>query len=135
MGGVVEGAMAVSADGSVAKPAAAAQAVAAGAASVGFQVDRDQIAEVIRDLQHALGLLHGAGQEAGGLQHIVEPGTDPYSGPAVRSMGPDLVHNYLAANKREQDKINAMIDNLEAAVRHYDAREDAAAQQLQYRKA
>lgn len=128
--GVVEGAMAVSADGSIARSAAAAQAVASGATNVGFRIDRDRIPDVIRDLQHALGLLQSASREAGGLQHLVPPGTDPYSGPAIRTMGPDLVQRYSAANSRDQDNLNAMIDNLEAAMRHYDALEETASPTL-----
>lgn len=122
--------MALSADGSIAKPAAADQAVASGATNVGFQVDRDRIPDVIRDLRHALGLLQSASREAGGLHHLVPPGTDPYSGPAVRTMGPELVQRYLTANTRDQDNLVAMIDNLEAAMRHYDTVEDTASPTL-----
>jgi hypothetical protein len=132
--GIVRGAMAVSADGSVAGPAAAAQAVASGAANVGFQIDRDRIPGVIADLNHAMDALQRASSEAEQHRNLVAPGPDPYSPGATEKLGARLVDDYQDANDRDRRNIQAMIDNLDAAMRHYDAHDDVAAQSLPHPK-
>lgn len=123
--------MAVMGDGMIAKPADAPQAIASGAATgMSYQVDREQIPEVITKLQRALGHLDDAEREA--LQHdrIVPPGGDPYSQQAVKAMGPELVNNYVTSNKQDKANIQAIMENLEAAMRRYDADDDEAARRF-----
>ncbi len=123
--------MALMGDGTIAKPADASQAIASGAATgMSYQVDREQIPEVITKLQRALGHLDDAEREA--LQHdrIVPPGGDPYSQQAVKAMGPELVNNYVASNRQDKANIQAMMENLEAAMRRYDADDDEAARRF-----
>ena len=125
--GTVEGNMAMAQDGTIAKPGAPPSD---GGSTVGFQVDREQIPEVIKDLQQARASLMKAQYEARKHSNIVPPGGDPRSAEAVQKMGPDLVGNYSQANERDVQNVQAMIDNLEAAMRQYDAQEDEAAQSL-----
>lgn len=130
MGGVVSGAMAVSPDGWIAGPAAAAQAVASGARRVGFQIDRDEIPHVITDLHQAMDVLHRAGGAAAQQRDLVAPGPDPYSPGIVEKLGAQLVDDYQDANGRDLANIRALIDNLDAAMHRYDAHDDAASQAL-----
>lgn len=133
--GIVKGAMAMSADGSIATPAAADHAVASGAAHVGFQIDRDGIPDVIADLNHAMDALQRASSAAQRHRDLVAPGPDPYSPGAVERLGARLVDDYQDANDRDRRNIQAMIETLDAAMRHYDAHDDEAAQSLPPRKA
>jgi predicted transcriptional regulator len=126
--GVIEGTISMAADGTIAQPAEA-QAGASG--NVGYEVDRDRIPTVIADLRRALASLEAAGNEAIRHQHVVPPGDDPFSPKAAQQMGPELVANYLEANRRDKASIQALIDNLNAAMRRYDVQDDAAAQALQ----
>ena len=96
------------------------------AGSIHYQIDRDRIPDVVADLRRALASLEAAGQEAMRHQHIAPPGDDPYSPDAARKMGPELVADYLKANDREKAGIQAMIDNLNSAMRQYDAQDNAA---------
>ena len=125
--GTVKGNMAMGQDGTIGQPGAPA---GEGGSDVGFQVDRDQIPEVIKDLEQARHALSRAQQQASQHAKITPPGGDPRSADAVQKMGPELVNNYSQANQRDLQNIQAMIDNLEAAMRQYDAQEDEAAQSL-----
>lgn len=71
--------------------------------------------------------LEQAAEEAKTHDRIVAPGGDPYSAQAVVAMGPELVASYLTSNERDQENVKAMIENLEAAMRQYDAQDDEAA--------
>ena len=126
--GTVTGNMAMSHDGTIAKPGAPA---GEGGNDVGFQVDREQIPEVLKDLKVALEALTSASDAAQNLRRITPPGGDPHSAEAVRAMGPQLVGNYSEANQRDINNVRSMIENLDAAMRQYDAQEDEAAQSLQ----
>ncbi len=126
--GTVEGNMAMSHDGTIAKPGAPA---GEGGSDVGFQVDREQIPEVIKDLKVALQALMKARSEAQNHSRITPPGGDPRSADAVQKMGPELVDNYAQASQRDLQNIQAMIDNLDAAMRQYDTQDQEAAQSLQ----
>lgn len=130
MGEVISGAMAVSPDGRIAEPAAAAQAVASGARSVGFQIDRDEIPHVIKDLNQAMDLLRRASSEAAQQRHLVAPGPDPYSPGIVDKLGAQLVDDHQDATGRDLANIRALIDNLDATLRRYDTHDDAASQAL-----
>ena len=121
----MQAAMGVTAEGDVAAPGAGA-----GGASVGYAVDRDGIPAVVADLRRALTSLEDAANEAKRHGHLVSPGGDPYSPDAVRRMGAHLVEDYLAANERDRQNVQAMIDNLDAAMRDYDSTDDAAALSL-----
>ncbi|RCW39966.1 hypothetical protein DFQ14_11348 [Halopolyspora algeriensis] len=124
----VNASMAMSGDGSIVRPAEAERALASGVAtSVGYRIEREQIPEAIADFQRALMALDEAEQEALKHDRIIPPGGDPYSKQAVQTMGPELVSNYRASNHRDKANIEAMIENLDAAMRQYDAQEDAAA--------
>ncbi len=123
--------MAVMGDGMIAKPADAPQAIASGAATgMSYQVDRDQIPEVITKFQRALLHLEEAAGKAQRMDRIVPPGGNPYSQQAVQTMGPELVSNYLGSNHRDKANIEAMIENLDAAMRRYDVNEDEAARRF-----
>ncbi|SDR16871.1 hypothetical protein SAMN04489718_3892 [Actinopolyspora saharensis] len=123
--------MALMGDGTIAKPADAPQAIASGAATgMSYQVDREQIPEVITKLQRALMHLEEAEQEANNHEVITPPGGDPYSQQAVKAMGPELVDNYRASNHRDKTNIQAMMENLDAAMRRYDADDDEAARRF-----
>lgn len=123
--------MAMTSDGMVTKPADAERAIASGtASSVGYEIDRDQIPEVITKFQRALMHLDDAAGKAQRMDRIVPPGGDPYSQQAVRAMGPELVSNYLGSNQRDKANMQAMIENLDAAMRRYDADEDEAARRF-----
>lgn len=123
--------MAMLGDGMIVKPADAPQALSSGAATaMSYEVDRDQIPEVIAKFQRALNHLDEAEDEAQRHRHIVPPGGDPYSKQAVKAMGPELVNNYVASNNREKANIQAMIQNLDAAMRRYDAQEDEVARRF-----
>ena len=126
--GTVEGNMAMAQDGTIAKPGAPA---GDGGSDVGFEVDREQIPEVIKDLKVALESLMKAQKEARKHSAIAPPGGDPRSAEAVQKMGTELVDNYEQASQRDLQNVQAMIDNLDAAMRQYDAQEDEAAQSLQ----
>lgn len=127
---LVRASMAVRGDGRIAGAAETGSALAAGATSVGYSVEREQLPEVIADFRRALLELEHAADEARNHEHVVPPGGDPHSRRAVTAMGPDLVGDYLGANKRDQDNIKAMIENLDAAMRQYDAQEGEAARSL-----
>ena len=126
--GTVKGNMAMGQDGTIGKPGAPA---GEGGSDVGFEVDREQIPEVIKDLQVALQSLMQAQREATKHSKITPPGGDPRSAEAVQKMGPELVGNYYEASKRDVQNVQAMIDNLDAAMRQYDAQDQEAAQSLQ----
>lgn len=126
--GTVKGNMTMGQDGTIGQPGAPA---GEGGSDVGFQVDRNQIPEVIKDLQQARAQLLRARNQAQQHGQITPPGGDPRSAEAVQKMGPELVNNYMEANQRDANNIQSMIDNLEAALRQYDAQEDEAAQSLQ----
>ncbi|NHD17809.1 MULTISPECIES: hypothetical protein [unclassified Actinopolyspora] len=129
--GVVRASMAMTGDGMVTKPADAERAVASGAASsVGYEIDREQLPEAIADLRKALMALEEGEREAMQHETITPPGGDPYSQQAVKAMGPKLVNNYMASNQRDKANIEAMIENLEAAMRRYDADDDEAARRF-----
>ena len=120
--------MAVTAEGDVAAPGAGAGV--AGGADVGYAIDRDGIPAVVADLRRALASLEDAAREAERHGHVVSPGGDPYSPGAAREMGAHLVENYLAANERDRQNVQAVIDNLDTAMRDYDSTDDAAALSL-----
>ncbi|WP_139235208.1 hypothetical protein [Actinopolyspora lacussalsi] len=92
----------------------------------GYSVDRDRIPEAVVELRRALHALERAAEEARGNATLIAPGHDPYSRRAAHEMGPGLVTDYLAGNERDQRELRAMINDLEDAMRHYDAREDEA---------
>ena len=126
--GTVKGNMAMTHNGTIAKPGAPA---GDGGNNVGFHVDREQIPEVIKELQRAMQALQQASVQARKHSHITPPGGDPKSQEAVAKMGPDLVKTYYQANQRDIANIQAMIDNLDAAMRQYDAQEDESSRSLQ----
>lgn len=127
---LVQASMAIYGDGRIARAADTGTALASGATGVSYSLDREQIPEVIADFQRALMSLGEAADEAQRHRNITPPGGDPHSSRAVRVMGADLVHGYLESNQRDQANIQAMIENLDAAMRQYDAREDEAARSL-----
>lgn len=124
---LVRASMAMYDDGRIAGAAEAGSALAAGATSVGYSVERDQVPEVIADFRRALLELEDAADEASNHENVVPPGGDPHSRRVVEAMGPELVSDYLGANKRDQDNIKAMIENLDAAMRQYDAQDGEVA--------
>lgn len=126
--GTVKGNMAMGQDGTIGKPGAPA---GEGGSDVGFEVDREQIPEVIKDLQQALESLMKARERAQRCRNITPPGGDPRSAEAVEAMGPKLVNNYMDANQRDTQNTQAMIENLQAALRQYDTQEDEAARSFQ----
>ncbi|MDR7302674.1 hypothetical protein [Haloactinomyces albus] len=122
---LVSASMAMSGDGDIAGSPDAEQALSSGGAtSVGYTIERERIPEAIADLRRALMALEQAADEALRHQHIVAPGGDPYSARAVTTMGSELVANYVSSNARDRESIESMIENLEAAMRRYDAQED-----------
>ncbi|GGM59179.1 hypothetical protein GCM10012275_32980 [Longimycelium tulufanense] len=120
--------------------AAAAQAAANAGGSGGgggsgahFAVDRDQIPGLIKELEQARDKLERAASVAREAGRWPAPGTDPYSPKAAERMGPQLVDNYLAANKRQQQDIKNMIQSLEAAMKSYDNADESARSSFQKR--
>ncbi|QUH00137.1 hypothetical protein HUO13_04300 [Saccharopolyspora erythraea] len=130
--GIVKASLAVSPDGALQRPTAAEQALRDGAAtSVGFEVDRDEIPRVIADLKHAKALLDEAMRTARRLgDHVRPPGLDPHSAEAAERLGPKAAGSYLRAAESHVDGIQALIAELSASMRAYDAQEDATANSL-----
>ncbi|CAM00168.1 hypothetical protein SACE_0828 [Saccharopolyspora erythraea NRRL 2338] len=122
----------MSPDGASQRPAAADQALSAGAAtSVGFEVDRAEIPHVIADLQHAEAALVDAMQKAQLLgDYVRPPGLDPHSAEAAERLGPKAASSYLRAAEPRIDGIQALIAELLASMRAYDAQEDEIANSL-----
>ncbi|SHE95103.1 PE domain-containing protein [Streptoalloteichus hindustanus] len=96
-----------------------------GAAGNHFAVQADKIPDLIAELRHAKDNLADAAELAQSSAKIAPMGMDPFSPSAAERMGPKLVNNYLAANRRQQEDIQRMIDSLEAAKKTYENTEAA----------
>ncbi|SHG50857.1 PE domain-containing protein [Streptoalloteichus hindustanus] len=97
----------------------------AGGAGAHFAVDPDRIPELVAELEQARKKLREAAELANDSKKIDPMGKDQFSPHAAERMGPRLVENYLAANKRQQDDIKRMIESLDAAKKSYENTDDA----------
>ncbi len=93
-----------------------------------YTIDRDAIPSVVADLRRALGSWENAAREAERHTELVPPGDDPHSSHATSRMGARLVQDYLAANEHGRRSVQALIDDLEAAMRTYDQADESAAE-------
>lgn len=96
----------------------------------GYTIDRDAIPSVVADLRRALGSWENAAREAERHTDLVPPGDDPHSLHATSRVGARLVQDYLAANAHGRRRVQALIDELESAMRTYDRADETAAESV-----
>lgn len=96
----------------------------------GYTIDLEAIPSVVTDLRRALASWENAAREAQRHTGLVPPGDDPHSPDATSRMGSGLVQDYLAANEHGRCSVQALIDELDDAMRTYDRVDETAAESM-----